>query len=567
MQSLRTYLEKLRTFHPHQLVTVKEPVDWRYEVTAYVAEMEKKDNNPALLFEGIKDHDMPLLINLFGHENRIILALGDTSHIHGDRQDFYKAWNKLISKEVQPVHTSKGSVKDVRIRGGDVDLTSLPIPKFYEQDGGRYVTAGLLAARNPENPEEMNLTYARMHLKGRDRFGVSLHSRGHTWQYFKKSKAAGNPLDVAIIIGAHPALYLAAAAKITNEYHTAGALLGEPVELIKCETVDLPVPSQAEIVMEGRILLDEEDEGPFTEYTGYISGRSTRNLLHISAVTMRKDAIFLAVAPSNSSEHLLLSGLPKQARIHKAINDFIHTPALKDIIWPVWGTHFVCFISFKKGMELTPGLAKQLGLLLLGLDHYVKIVAIFPSETSISDVTSALGTIALRCNFKQGIGIETLGKVFSQWLDPSSPEPGISSKMIIDATGPEREIEPSEPEADKRDVSSSEKIKDMSLPCKGNPLFCAVKTMPDVENLSDLLDMTSLNRCRLIVCVDNDIDIHDGRQILWALATRFQPADDALIRDGKMILDARKGENWTARRATIPSKWDKTSIRTTTRRG
>jgi len=552
MQSLRTYLEKLRTFHPNQLVTVKEPVDWRYEVTAYVAEMEKKDSNPALLFEGIKDHDMPLLINLFGHENRIILALGDTSHINGSRQDFYKAWNRLISKEIPPVNASEGPVKDIRLRGGDVDLTSLPIPKFYEQDGGRYVTAGLLAARNPENPEEVNLTYARMHLKGRDRFGVSLHSRGHTWQYFEKSKAAGTPLDVAIIIGAHPALYIAAAAKITNEYHTAGALLGEPVELIKCETVDLPVPAQAEIVMEGQILLDEEDEGPFTEYTGYISGRSTRNLLRISAITRRRDAIFLAIAPSNSSEHLLLSGLPKQARIYQAVNDFIHTPALKDIAWPVWGTHFACFISLRESMELTPGLAKQIGLLLLGLDHYVKIVAVLPAETSVSDVTSALGTIALRCDFKQGSGIEVLGNVISQWLDPSSPEAGISSKMVIDATGPEREIECSEPEADKSDESSSDKIKDVSFTCKGNPYFCVVKVKPDVENLSDLLDIKPLNRCRMIVCVDDDIDIHDGRQILWALATRFQPADDAIIRDGKMILDARKGENWTARRATLP---------------
>jgi len=546
-------LERVHNVVPDQLVRVKESVDWRYEVTAYVAEMEKKNINPALLFEGIKGYFMPLLINLFGHDDRIILSLGDTSHIRGSRLDFYNAWNRLINKEIPPVYASKGPVKDIRLRGENVDLTSFPIPKFYEQDGGRYVTAGLLVARNPDHQDEVNLTYARMHLKRRDRFGVSLHSRGHTWHYFERCKAVGKPLDVAIIIGAHPALYLAAAAKITNEYHTAGAFLGEPIELIMCETVDLPVPAQAEIVMEGQILLDEEDEGPFTEYTGYISGRSTRNLLHISAITRRKDAIFLAVAPSNSYEHLLLSGLPKQARIYQAMIDFIHTPALKDIVWPVWGTHFVCFISLKESIDLTPGLAKQLGLLLLGLDHYVKIVVVFPAETSISDVTNALGTIALRCDFKDGSGIEVLGKVFSQWLDPSSPEAGISSKMVIDATGSEMEIDCSEPKADMRDVSSSYKIKDVSFPCKGNPHFCVVNAMPDLECLTFLPDMTSLNRCRLIVCVDDDIDIHDGRQILWALATRFQPADDAIIRDGQMILDARKGDNWTARRATLPS--------------
>ena len=552
MQSLRAYLDKLCNVVPDQLVRVKAPVDWRYEVTAYVAEMERKASNPALLFENVKDYSMPLLINLFGHVDRIALALGDTSHSRGSRLDFYNEWNRLFKEEVPPVHIDRGPVKDIRCRGDDVDLASLPIPKFYEQDGGRYITAGLLVARNPDDPEEINLTYTRMHLKGRDRFGISLHSRGHTWQYFEKSRAAGEPLDAAVIIGAHPALCLAAAAKITNEYHRAGALIGEPIELVRCETVDLTVPAQAEIVLEGQILLDEEDEGPFTEYTGYISGRSTRNLFRVSAITRRENAIFLAVAPSNSSEHLLLSGLPKQARISRALIDFIHTPALKDIIWPVWGTHFVCFLSLKESMNLTPGLAKQIGLLLLGLDHYIKIVAVFPAEINISDVNSALGNIALRCDFKDGSDLEVLGRVFCQWLDPSSREAGLSSKMIIDATGPEKEIVYSDIEADMQDLPASRKVKDIS-PCKDNPRLCAVIATPELYDLNDLLDMTSLKRCRLIVCVDDDIDIRDGRQILWAMATRFQPADDIIIKNGRMIIDARKGDNWTARRATIPS--------------
>ena len=550
---MRAYLERLQKIIPDQFIRVKDPVDWQYEVTAHVAEMEKYNNNPALLFENVKDYSTPLLINLFGNVDRIILALGDASHTRGSRLDFYNEWNRLIDKEIPPVYTDKGPVKGLCYKGDDVDLTSLPIPKFYEQDGGRYVTAGLLVARNPDDLEEINLTYSRMHLKGKNRFGISLHSRGHMWQFFEKSKAAGKPLDVAVIIGAHPALYLAAAAKITNEYYKAGALLGEPIELVRGEIVDLPVPAQAEIVLDGQILLDEEDEGPFTEYTGYISGRSTRNLLHVSAITRREDAIFLAVAPSNSSEHLLLSGLPKQARIFKAMIDFIHTPALKDIIWPVWGTHFVCFISLKESMNLMSGLAKQLGLLLLGLDHYVKMVAVFSAEINISDVTSALGTIALTCDFKDGSDIEVLGKVFSQWLDPSSCEAGLSSKMIIDATGPEKEIVGPETEADMKDVQMSHKFKDVSFPCEGNPHLCVVIAMPKLCNLTDILDMTSLKRCRLIVCVDDDIDIRDSRKILWAMATRFQPADGAIIKDGRMIIDARKGDNWTARRATLPS--------------
>jgi 2,5-furandicarboxylate decarboxylase 1 len=550
MRSLRTYLERLQQIAPDQLVRVKEPVDWQYEITSHVAEMEKRRDNPALLFESVQGYSTPLLINLFGNVDRISLGLGDGSLVHGSRLDFYDEWNRLFANDIPPVHVGDGPVKEIQYKGSDIDLESLPIPRFYEQDGGRYVTAGLLAARNPDDPEEVNLSYVRMHLKGRDMFGISLHSRGHMWQYFERSKAAGSPLDVAVIIGAHPALYLAAAAKITGEYRKAGALLGEPIELVECETVDLPVPAQAEIVLEGQIMLEEEDEGPFTEYTGYISARSTRNLLRVSAITRREDAIFLVVAPSNSAEHLLLSGLPKQARISRAIVDFTHTPAMKDIVWPVSATHFACFISLREGMSPTPGLAKQLGLLLLGLDHYVKIVAILPTETNVSDVMSVLGTIATRCDFAEGSGLEVIGGVISHWLDPSSHEAGISSKMIIDATRQEMLMASAQPDMDA--LLGLENVTDVAFPCEGNPALCVVNVTPDEKDLTALLDMAALSKCRLMVCVDEDIDIHDGRQVLWAIATRFQPAEDAIIGEGRMIIDARKKGGWTARKATLP---------------
>jgi len=231
----------------------------------------------------------------------------------------------------------------------------------------------------------------------------------------------------------------------------------------------------------------------------------------------------------------------------------MHVDALRDIIWPTSGTHFVCFASLREQMSLTLGLAKQHGILLLGLDHYVKIVAVFPAETDITDVTGALGAIAARCDFERGSGLEILGGVFCQYLDPSSSQAGLSSKMILDATGPKIETPSPEAVPDVEGLKSSGKIRDVAFPCDGNPCFCAVKVAPDVGDVTVLRDEASLERCRLIVCVDDDIDITDGRQILWAIATRFQPAEDAIVGEGKLVLDARKPKDWSARRATIPS--------------
>jgi 3-polyprenyl-4-hydroxybenzoate decarboxylase len=204
-------------------------------------------------------------------------------------------------------------------------------------------------------------------------------------------------------------------------------------------------------------------------------------------------------------------------------------------------------------MEQSPGLAKQLGLLLLGLDHYVKIVAVLPAEIDVSDMESILGAIASRCDFRDGAGLEVLSNVFCQWLDPSSPQAGVSSKMILDATGPEREA--TAVEADKkRDSGIAGMISGISFPCEGNLNLSAVCVSPDTKDISELLDLSSLGMCRLIVCMDDDIDASDARQIVWAMATRYQPVEDSILKGGRMVVDARKGDGWTARRATLPSR-------------
>jgi 2,5-furandicarboxylate decarboxylase 1 len=444
---------------------------------------------------------------------------------------------------------SRGPVKEVKLHGREIDLTKLPILRFYEQDAGRYITSGLVAARDPEKPEVVNLSYARMQLKGRSRIGTTFHSRGNLWSYYEKAKAAGKPLDVAVIVGAHPAIYLAAAAKITGEYATSGSLIGEPLRLARGETVNVPIPAEAEIVLEGCITLDNEDEGPFTEYTGYLSGRSTRNVFEVTCVTMRHDAIYHTIMPSNSDEHLLLSGLPKQARIYGAVSSFTPMPAVKDMSWPVSGTHYICLVSMEASARAVPGYAKQVGLLVLGLDPYLKLVIMLPESVDVGDLGASLDAMAERCDMTLGSGLELLKGVFCHRLDPSSSPDGTASKVIVDATGSERKISANE-------IESFDHLMSLGVDQLAYPLVSRHLKVLKMTSGADAKAVLKkvVNGPGLTLCVDDDIDPSDLRQIVWGIATRFQPAEDMVLNNGGMGVDGTKPPGWKAKRATLPFK-------------
>lgn len=186
---------------------------------------------------------------------------------------------------------------------------------------------------------------------------------------------------------------------------------------------------------------------------------------------------------------------------------------------------------------------------MLGLDHYVKVVAVLPFGTDLSDSAGVLAAIARRCDFVAGSEIDVIGNSYHHLLDPSSVIPGVSSKMIIDATGP---IKPSKTRVDVSKIEAMGSVKKKSFLSKDSPVLCALIPSADNHGVDWVLKEPTLSGSRMVVLVDDDIDVKDGRQVLWAMATRFQPAEDSVIKDGRMVVDARIGAAWTALRATLP---------------
>ncbi|MEM0349816.1 MAG: UbiD family decarboxylase [Candidatus Caldarchaeum sp.] len=424
MKDLRQYLEDLRQNYPEEFVKVSEPVSPDYEITA-VWRMFEQRGSPVLFFEKVSDYTMPVVANIFGSRNRVARMIGS------DALNFYDRWLEKTGATVEPEVVSTGPVKEVKHFYGDVDLGMLPAQKFFLEDGGRYITSGIVVANHPETGE-VNLSFARLMVKGRNRLGVSIHSRGNLWRYFNRAVELRRPwLHVSVVIGCHPTLYLAAATRTTDEYKLAGALASEPVELVKCETNDILVPHNAEIVLEGRILTDVyEDEGPFSEYTGYVSGRSTRNVMIIDCITHRQKPIFHTIIPANSSEHLLLGGLPMQANLYKKLKESI--PEVKAINFPVWGTHFVAILSVDK--EAKEGIQIRAAMFLMGANPYVKYVILVDGDIDVFDEKQVLWAVATRSQPDRNIHLFPVTD--GNMLDPSQEKAGFTSRAVIDATTP-----------------------------------------------------------------------------------------------------------------------------------
>jgi len=421
---LHSFLSELRNNKEFDIFCLEEEVDKDYSGTALVFELAKRGRNPVVIFEKLKDgFSQQMVSNLFATRDLIAWSLGVQSSNLNDYLG--RCLDTLIPSEI----IEKGQVQDIILKDKFIDLNILPIPRHFRTDAGPYITSGMIAARDPDTGVG-NLAYARLQKKSSKHFAVSLHSRQHLWDYHRRASLAKQDLPVAVVIGAHPAVMVSAAAKMgidQDEYDYAGSLLGFPLKLCSAITVDVSVPANAEIVIEGYISHDQfEDEGPIGEYTGFMSGRSTNNIMKVTAITMREDAVYIDVIPGNSSEHLTLGRVSKEAwvfsRMKEALSFFY------EFYYPTSGTHFHCYIKIRKSSE---GQAKQAAQLLMGLDHYVKLVVVVDEDIDIRNEAEVLWAVATNLQADQDLSIMS-GMMCNQ-LDPSIVT-DVSSKVIIDAT-------------------------------------------------------------------------------------------------------------------------------------
>ncbi len=420
-QDLRSYLDLIKQNHSEDFLIVSREVDPAFEITAIAVKLEQEaKRRPILLFEKVKGTKYPVLTNLHAGRSRLAAA------ISAKPEEIQRAYLRAMEKPILPRVVSTAPVKEVILTGEKIDLYKLPQILHHEGDAGAYITAAISFAKDP-NSNTWNCAYNRLMIKGRDTTSIHLTLAKHLWEFQRAAEAQGKALPVAFAIGVHPAIALGCLAIGSideDERAIMGGLLGEPLELMKCETSDVLVPAQAEMIIEGEILPHERTaEGPFGEFTGYSLGERQREVLKVRAITHRREAIFQDITVGHL-DHLMLSTTPIEANLYRAVRAMV--PTVKAVRVPA---PFTCYVSIEQRIS---GQAKNAILSVLGADLYMKRVVVVDHDVDIFNDRQVNWAIATRCQPDRDIAI--ISNARGSDLDPSTKEDGYTSKWGLDAT-------------------------------------------------------------------------------------------------------------------------------------
>ncbi|HYT48180.1 MAG TPA: UbiD family decarboxylase [Burkholderiales bacterium] len=412
----QSFLDDYRSRYPDDVFHVTEEVSADQDVTAVVWTLAAQGRDPMLVFERV--NGTKVVTNIFASRKRIARLLGcDVSRI---QQTYQEKSRKAVDPRVVPKGPVLDSVEE------QVDLTKLPLLRHFETDKAPYITNGIIVAEGPGN-----LSYHRAMLHSKTALATSLHSRGHLWRLLQLAQEKNKALPVAMVIGAHPLFMLAASARVgfgADERRIAGGLLGEPLEIVKTPKYQIGVPAAAEIVLEGTLDPGAKvEEGPFGEFTGYSSSRTTNTLFRVETLLRRKDAMLVDVVGGNSPEHLNLSRVPRESEMAERLIE--RFPGVTRLHYPNSGVHFHAYVALRQRRE---GEARQVMLALLGWDPYLKTVIALDEDIDLDDDSQVMW--ALATHFQPQRDLLIVDGLPGSALDPSASASGTTSRMGLDAT-------------------------------------------------------------------------------------------------------------------------------------
>jgi 4-hydroxy-3-polyprenylbenzoate decarboxylase len=445
--------EFIRALEKHgELKRIPFEVDPHLEITEF-ADRSVKSGGPALLFEKPKGSDVPVLINAFASMRRMEIALEVSSveEIAGRIAELLAMQKpegllgklKMLPKlaelgSIFPKTVSSGPCKDVIRHQGKFDLSYLPILHCWPQDAGRFITLPMVFSRNPDTGKR-NCGCYRLQVFDGATTGMHWQTHKQGAEHYRRLRAThaneteNKRMDIAVAIGSDPATMYSAILPMPpdlDEMMIAGFLRGKPVEMVKCETSDLEVPANSEIVLEGYVELGElRREGPFGDHTGFYSLDDDYPVFHVTCVTHRKNPIYATtiVGPPPMEDFYMGKAIE---RIFLPLMR-LQLPEIRDISMPAEGIfHNLILVAIRKSY---PGHARKVMHAIWGLGQamFSKCIVVVDEDVDVQNVREVAWKALNNIDPERDIQF-VLGPVDS--LDHSSRLPNYGSKMGVDAT-------------------------------------------------------------------------------------------------------------------------------------
>ena len=420
--------------------------DWNLEIGAITELVAHKEDGPAVLFEDIKGYPKGyrVLSNSLSSRKRLALTLGLPA---GEtKMDFVKIW-KDNYKKIKPIpakFTKKSGLFDNVYKEGDIDMFKFPTPKWHDKDGGRYIGTGSVDITRDPDEGWVNYGTYRVMIHDKNKLGFYISPGKHGRIQREKYQASGKPFKMAMSFGHDPLTFLAGSIEVpygVPEYEFIGGLRGEPFEMIEGEYSGLPIPANAEIVIEGDVHFDSPTtEGPFGEWTGYYaSAERAEPWVEVKRLYHRNDPIILG-CPQGKPPHednrflvYLRSGM---------IWDQLEKAGVPGVVgvWcpPEAGNRLMTVVALKTQYL---GHAKQAGLIASqcggGIDMN-RLTVVVDDHVDVTSIQDVIWAIVARCDPERGVEIlkDTKGSRIDMAIAPDKRELNANSRMIIDATTP-----------------------------------------------------------------------------------------------------------------------------------
>ena len=570
--SLREFI--LRLEQEGELLRVREEVSPFLEITEITDRVSKMPGGgKALLFEKVKGSAFPVLINAFGSQKRIRMALGvgDVEEIAGDIRELIEfAPPKGISEKLAlipklfeftkvPPRKFKGTnppCQEIVLTGEAVDLSKIPVLTCWPKDGGPFITLPLVFTRSPSNGKR-NVGMYRMHVYDKKTTGMHWHIHKDGARHFREYKELKKRMEVAVAIGADPVVTYVATAPMPpgiDELLLAGFIRKKSVEVVKCRTVNLEVPATAEIVLEGYVDPQEENriEGPFGDHTGYYSAAAPYPVFHVTAITHRRDAVYSSTIVGKPPMEDCYVGKATE-RIFLPLLRTVNSDIV-DISLPWEGVFHNCaVVAIKKSY---PFHARQTMSALWGTGQmsFAKMILVVDAAKDAHDYPALARDVLNRVDLAKDL-------YFSEGvldvLDHSSPTDLYGSKLGVDATARhpgEEQGAPSEPPAalpGEEEIlsilkSAVPEIRDAAVPVRDvrNPLlFIALEKKEPfaAKKVAErIFGEPKLAGVKIVVVFDGETDVRNNSYAVWKFFNNTDPRRDFCFKEGRLSIDATK---------------------------